>query len=204
MDAYNTGYLPIEEFKIYHEMNSLGRLFYPNDKKISSKERNLAFFIELNDLYKNINEATIRQNKNFLSLGLVGIIATGQMLNEPNYDIASQPMSADFFIITQNNPIDEDIIGRTSQSALCEYRDKNIHLTVRGIDQVIAGLRYGINMNTMNIDKASIEAWKNGVPLFFNNQINYIEKLSNVKNNSIFTPQWYSDETKIFAEIERD
>jgi hypothetical protein len=196
-----------------------------------SEERTKSYFTYLGDLYETLSEFKIN-NQDILSRGLIGIVATGKSVKYPGYNIVPvehrkglkfenwrvkrnyitieekipiQPIKAEFFVITEDNPIPEECVGKTSRIALCRYTDnKHIGLTVRGIEQVVNGIKEGMYRDNCCVDKESIDAFQNGVPIIFDHQLKYIIEMSGVENYSPFISEWHFDRESVWAKIREE
>jgi len=234
MQVDSLNILPTEDFEKFYYKDILGRLFFPNgkntDNNIQSGENNKYYFAKLEDLYENIMYFMI-DKKSILSLGLVGIVATGDAIKYPDYTIEPiehrkrwkfknglfrrnyvsidekvpiQPTKAEFLVVTEKDPIPEKCVGKTSRAALCRYSGRNgINLTVRGINQVVNGINDSMNEETVCTDKECIDALQNGVPIIFDHQLKYIMETSGAENYNPQIPEWHLEDKSVWGIIRK-
>jgi len=117
-----------------------------------------------------------------------------------------QPKKAEFLVITEKNPVPIEHIGRTSVRAICNYTgNTNIKINVRGIEQVITSIKDGLNnihnTNFIGIDKETVDAFTNGVPIIFDHQLRYIIAESGADYNYSAKTEWHFGKNNYFAII---
>jgi len=190
--AVETG-LRMKEFTKYFKANRLGKLYFPNGQAYVhpggawfDRSSVTDFYIDLTDLYKMVSGW--RVNHTLVPLNdIVAVIAFGSAVRYPSVQkvsrthrkywlfgekvtkverVAIQPSDADFLVITGKNLMREEVLEPISLDTYdCgSWIEKGgIHLVNRGVSQLLNGVRAN--------DTVSASALREGVPIFFNGQL---------------------------------
>jgi hypothetical protein len=183
--------------------------------------------ISLNVLHDSIYDWKVL-GRSVPSMGISNIIAFGEAVAYPGYieepfergkyrmlglefgpkitdmkRILIQPTRAEFLVITHEDPMPEKYVaGRTSRAILCRNTyNKNLHLYVRSIGQVIRGAENIKGKTDMETDTISIDALSNGVPIFFDDTLDYILDKTCIKNDNPRILKWYYNDKKFSGTI---
>lgn len=162
--------LTMKDFARHFEANKLGQLWLQNYG-----------FISLARLYKEVTGWKLMNHQEISSDDILAIIAYGSAVRYPNKEIVPikkkkyvffgpeieikkevqiRAKDTDFFVLTKRNLTEERYIPLFERDDYgYQFRAGGMHLTTRGIDQLLQGVEHN--------DTVSINAIKEGVPVFY-------------------------------------
>lgn len=169
--------LSIKDFTRYFETKRLGKLYFPNGKRMMNYDSTCAkgkypnFSIHLEDLYKLVSGWRVDHTLVPLD-DIVAIIAFGSAVRHPGVhkvphtrrkyllfgekvvaikQVPIQPNDADFLVITGQNLMREEVLKPISVNTYGGIWIKRggIHLVNRGVDQLLNGVRDAARANDM-------------------------------------------------------
>ena len=210
----------MKDFTKYFEENRLGRLYFPNGySSLSNEDFNggrTTLRIDLRDLYKGIVGWKINHNEIPLD-DIIAVISFGSAVKHPDAGTTSifrkkyflfgpdivkrekiNPRDTDFYILTDKNLTKEKCIStkqtRGEYGFLSIVYEGGIHLIHRGINQLLNGIK--------EEDTVSINALKEGVPIFFNGRLENVIEKSGIRKETPRKIYWEENRNgDLFGEI---
>lgn len=193
--------LHIDDFTKYFEAKRLGKLYFPNGQN---------FYIALADLYKLVTQW--RVNHTLVPPDdIVAVIAFGSAVRHPGFRevtkrglfrglvterVPIQPRDADFLVITGKNLTREELL---EPSLLYDnyggaYIIKGgIHIVNRSVNQIIGGVKAN--------DTVSASGLREGVPIFFNGQLDGVVAQTGIVKNTPCKIFWDEDDNGLLTGI---
>lgn len=230
MSIKNPGYqLFVNYLEECYNDKRLGELYFPNSMMGPSRFETRGqdpFLVQLRDLYNNIANWNIKY-KNVHSLGLTAIIAFGDAVHYPGYTeetvqrskyeifgarfgpIVSvikrhdiKPKKAEFLVITRDDAIPMLYVSRrTSEMILLEKEYDKMKLYTRSIGQIIRGIENPGNKTQIETDEISIDAFKNGVPIFYDENLDFILDKTCIERENPRIVEWHPESPKLWGII---
>ena len=230
MSMKNPGHhLFVSDIEKRYENRTLGELYFPNGMMTSTRFETRGhdpFLVKLHELYQMIDDWDILYN-NVRSLGVVGIIAFGDAVHYPGYTEETVqrakygifgarfgpivhvteknriiPNEAEFLIITQDDAISISYVSRRApeMAALEKEKDK-IRLYTRSISQIVRGIENNCNKASITTDEISIDAFKNGVPICYDENLDFILDKTCIEKENPRIIEWHPESPKLWGII---
>jgi len=222
-------HLFVNDLKRHYKNGTLGELYFPNGmmgpSRFETREHD-PFLVKLHDLYQMIDEWNIFYN-NVRSLGVVGIIAFGDAVHYPGYTKKPvqrakygifgarfgpiveviertyiKPKEAEFLVITQDDAISISYVSRRApEMAALEKEKGKIKLYTRSISQIVRGIENNCNKASINTDEISIDAFKNGVPICYDENLDLILDKTCIEKENPRIIEWHPDKQRLWGII---